>query len=249
MGRRIGELTLSTLDDLPLRCRGCVFWELSPTDRALAVEHDPEFEKEAWCSTLSLDWGSCGKVAYLDGRPVGFALAGPLEAFPRAAFFPARVSKDALFLAVANVLPEAYGRGVGKALIQSVVKESKDRGKRAVECFADRAWLGPDCMLPADFCERVGFKVKREHPRFPLMRIDLRSLAKLSDQVEAAVEALLESLSLPTEPAVGRLSTSRPRAATPGPAGARSDEARLRSPRRRAVGTPDRRGEPPRPGW
>lgn len=203
MARRIGELTLSSLDDLPLKCRGCVFWELSPSDRALAVEHDPEFEKEAWCSALSLEWGSCGKVAYLDGRAVGFALAGPVEAFPRAAFFPARVSRDALFLAVSHVLPEAQGRGVGKALIQAVVREAKDRGKRAVECFADRRWAQPDCLLPADFLERVGFKVRREHPRFPLMRIDTRALAKLTEGVEAAVEALLESLAVPAEPAVG----------------------------------------------
>ena len=159
MTRRIGELSLGSVDDLPLRCRGCVYWELSPGDRAVAMEHDPEFEKEAWLSGVCLEAGSAGKVLYVDGTPVGYALLGATSIFPRSAFFPARVSKDALFLAVAHIVPEWQGRGHGKALIQAVLKEAKERNKRAVECFADRQWTGPDCLLPAEFCERLGLRV------------------------------------------------------------------------------------------
>lgn len=199
MGRKIQDLVLRTLDDLPARCRSCVFWELNPLERAVAMEHDPDFEKEAWVSSVSLDSGNCGKVAYLDGIPAGYALAGFVDNFPRAEFFPARVSKDAYFLATMFVLPEHQSLGVGKALVQAIVKDAKDRGKRAIECFADREWCQPDCMLPAAFCEAVGFKVKREHPRFPLMRIDVRSLAKVAETMEAAVEELLRSVRAPTE--------------------------------------------------
>ncbi len=197
MGRRIENLTLRTLHDLPLRCRGCVFWEVSPLEQALAMEHDPDFEKEAWCSAVSLETGTCGKVVYVDGTPAGFALAALPENFPRAEFFPARVSKDAYLLATMHVIQEFQGQGIGKALIQAVLKEAKDHGKRALECFADRDWARPDCMIPARFCELAGFKVKREHPRFPLMRIDVRSLAKVAESMEAAVEAFLESVRLP----------------------------------------------------
>lgn len=198
MSRRVGDLTLSTLRDLPVRCRGCVFWELSPLDRAIAVEADPEFEKEVWASSVCLHHGSAGKVAFLEGHQVGYALAGPPEEFPRSESFPARVSKDAWFLATAFVAPDAVGRGVGKALVQAVLRDAKERGKRALECFADRQWAGPDCILPAEFCERVGFKVRREHVRFPLMRIDVRSLAKLTESAAEAVEDLLRSVRLPT---------------------------------------------------
>lgn len=198
MSRRIGDLTLDTLHDLPPRCRGCVFWELSPLDRAIAVEADPEFEKEVWAASICLHHGSAGKVAFLEGRQVGYALAGPPEEFPRSESFPARVSKDAWFLATAYVIPEAVGRGVGKALVQAVLRDAKERGKRALECFADRQWGGPDCILPAEFCERVGFKVRREHVRFPLMRIDVRSLAKLTESAAEAVEDLLRNVRLPT---------------------------------------------------
>ncbi len=200
MGRRIQDLALGTLDQLPLRCRGCVFWELSPLERALAMEHDPEFEKEAWVSSVSLESGNCGKTAYVDGRPAGYALAGLPEDFPRADFFPAKVSKDAYLLATLYVIPEFAGRGIGKAMIQAVLRDAKERGKRALECFADRRWAGPDCMIPAEFCEAVGFKIKRDHMRFPLMRIDVRSLAKVAETMEAAVEAFLEAVRV-TEPA------------------------------------------------
>lgn len=199
MGRRIQELSLRTLEDLPLRCRECVFWELSPFDRAVAMEHDPEFEKEAWVSSVSLESGTCGKVAYSDGSPAGFALAGLPMNFPRIDFFPARPSRDAYFLATLHVQQEFAGRGIGKVLIQAVLRDAKDQGKRALECFADRQWSRPDCMIPADFCEAVGFKVRREHIRFPLMRIDVRSLAKVAETMEAAVEAFLESVRVPAE--------------------------------------------------
>ena len=208
IGRRIADLDLKTLHDLPHRCRGCVFWELSPFERAIAIEADPEFEKEVWCSTVSLHHGAAGKVVYIDDTLVGYALAGPPEVFPRSESFPARVSKDAWFLATAFVLPDAWGKGAGKMLVQAVLKDAKERGKRALECFADRAWSGPDCMLPASFCESVGFKVRRDHVRFPLMRIDVRSLGKLTSAATEAVEEFLRSVKMPAPAPGAALSVS-----------------------------------------
>jgi len=196
--KRVEELTLETLRDIPLRCRACVFWELSPLERAMAVEADPEFEKEVWASSICLQQGTAGKVARVDGRIVGFALAGPPEEFPRSESFPARVSKDAWFLATVHVLPEAVHRGLGKAMVQAVLRDAKEHGRRALECFADRAWAGPDCIVPAEFCERIGFKVRRDHARFPLMRIDVRSIAKLTESAAEAFEEFLRSVTIPS---------------------------------------------------
>jgi len=202
VGKRVDELTLETLRDIPLRCRACVFWELSPLERALAVEADPEFEKEVWTSSICLQQGSAGKVAKVDGRVVGFALAGPPEEFPRSESFPARVSKDAWFLATVHVLPEVERRGLGKAMVQAVLRDAKEHGKRALECFADRSWAGPDCIVPSEFCERIGFKVRRDHARFPLMRIDVRSIAKLTETAAEAFEDFLRHVTVPS-PAPG----------------------------------------------
>lgn len=200
MGKQfIRDLSVSNLDHLPERCRGCLFWELAPIERAFASEHDAEFEKEAWCSEVGLVVGGCGKVAYQDDVPVGYALSGPPEIFPGASAFPARISKDAMFLATLHVT-SAHREGVGKALVHAVLRDAKEHGKRAVEAFGDRQWRHPDCIIPARFLERIGFRVHREHLRFPLMRIDVRSLARLTEDAAAAVEKLLESVFAP-EPA------------------------------------------------
>lgn len=48
MSRRLANVTLDNLADLPPRCRRCVFWELDPVSRSRAEESgDCAFEKEA----------------------------------------------------------------------------------------------------------------------------------------------------------------------------------------------------------
>ena len=78
MSRRLVNLTLDTLEDVPRTCRQCVFWELDPVaaERACA-SGDPELEKEAWVSQTLLEWGSCGKLIYVDGMPAGYVMFAP----------------------------------------------------------------------------------------------------------------------------------------------------------------------------
>jgi hypothetical protein len=64
-------------------------------------------------------------------------------------------------------------------------------------------------MLPAAFCESVGFKVRRDHVRFPLMRIDVRSLGKLTSSAAEAVEEFLRSVKIPA-PAPGAARSVQP---------------------------------------
>jgi GNAT superfamily N-acetyltransferase len=199
VARQTRDLTHQNVDDVPRPCRGCVFWEYAPADRALTLgAHDADFEKEAWTSEVSLTNGNAGKIVYVDGSPAGFALCGPQEMFHGADVFPLRISKDALFLAMMRVLPDFANQGVGKSLVHAVLKEAKARGKKAIECYGDRGWQHEACILPATFLENMGFRVKREHPRFPLFRLDLGSLAKHRANVEAAIEAFLESLQFET---------------------------------------------------
>lgn len=202
MGRELRDLTVATLSDVPARCRACVFWEMGPAARAESFDQDPVFEKEAWCSEVGLVAGACGKVAYVDGRPAGFALYGLPDVFPGTAAFPARISRDALLLATLTVGVEDQGGGIARLLVQAALKDAKIRGKRAVEAFGDRRWHAPACVIPSAFLEAVGFTVKRDHERYPLLRLDVRSLAKLTESVTAAVEELLDSVRAPS-PATG----------------------------------------------
>ena len=55
-----------------------MFWELDPVAQDRAEEAgDTAFEKESWVSATLLDWGSCGKVVYVDGVPAGYVMYAP----------------------------------------------------------------------------------------------------------------------------------------------------------------------------
>src|ERR1700709_726676 len=196
MSRRVANVTLDNLDDLPLRCRRCVFWELAPVARARAEDSgDAGFEKEAWVSATLLDWGSCGKVVYVDGVPAGFALFAPPAYIPRAVAFPTSpVSADAVLLMTGQIIEEFAGQGLGRVLVQSVAKDLLRRGVRAIEAFGDAQGKSGHCLLPADYLLAVGFKTVRPHHRWPRLRLELKSVVTWREDVEVALERLLGSM-------------------------------------------------------
>src|SRR5215467_15574230 len=169
MSRRIVNITLDNLGDLPPKCRKCAFWELDPVSRARAEESgDLELEKEAWVSSVLLEWGSCGKIAYVDGVPAGYLLYAPPSYTPRAAAFPTSpVSADAVLLMTAHITAEFAGGGLGRMLVQGLAKDLTRRGIKAIEAFGDAKWNQPACVVPVDFLLAVGFKTVRPHVRYP----------------------------------------------------------------------------------
>jgi len=193
VARRIVSVTLDNLDDLPTVCRSCVFWELDPVARSRAEETgDTAFEKEAWVSATLLDWGSCGKIAYVDGTPCGYVLFAPPAYVPRSVAFPTSpVSGDAVLLMTGSVLDEFRGQGIGRTLVQAVAKDLLRRSVRAVEAFGDQQGEALSCVLPADHLLAVGFKTVRPHPRWPRLRLELKSTASWREDVEVAIERLL----------------------------------------------------------
>ncbi|MDP9432092.1 MAG: GNAT family N-acetyltransferase [Actinomycetota bacterium] len=196
MSRRLANVTLDNLDDLPRRCRQCTFWELDPVaqERAAAAG-DTALEKEAWISATLLEWGSCGKILYVDNVPAGFVLYAPPAYVPRSVAFPTSpVSPDAVLLMTAHLLPDFAGSGLGRMLVQGVAKDLMRRGVRAIECFGDLNWQEPRCVVPADYLLAVGFKTVRPHPRWPRLRLELKSAASWREDVEVALERLLSSI-------------------------------------------------------
>lgn len=197
MTRRIASLTLDNLADLPETCRSCGFWELDPVRRKRAANaEEMSREKEAWVSRLLLEWGSCGRVAYVDGQPAGYIIFAPPSFVPGADSFPTSpVSADAVLLTTAMVLPGYAGTGLGRMLVQSVAKDLLKRGGiRAIEAFGDsRRTQGryDRCVLPSDFLLRVGFKTHRVLGRYPRMRLELKSVLTWRAEVENALERLL----------------------------------------------------------
>ncbi|NKE59845.1 GNAT family N-acetyltransferase [Lentzea sp. PSKA42] len=202
MSRRVVGVTLDNLEHLSKHSRTCVFWEVAPHLREQAEEYgDTEFEKEAWVSSVLLEWGSCGRIIYCDGIPAGSVFYAPPAAVPRSAAFPTSpVSPDAVLMTSLEVLPEFRGGGLGRVLIQAVAKDLTRRGVKAVEAFGD---MRPDeeersCVTPAEFLTSVGFKTVRPHPRWPRLRLELRSAITWKEDVEAALERLLNSVTVST---------------------------------------------------
>jgi len=205
MSRRLVSLTLDTLEDLPRSCRACVFWELDPVaaDRACA-NGDPGLEKEAWVSQTLLEWGSCGKLVYVDGMPAGFVMFAPPAYVPRSMAFPTSpVSADAVLLMTAHVVQPFADGGLGRMLVQGVARDLTKRGVKAIEAFGDAKFGEVDeagrnergCLAPADFFTSIGFKTVRPHPRYPRLRLELRTALSWKSDVEYALEKLLGSMS------------------------------------------------------
>jgi GNAT superfamily N-acetyltransferase len=197
VSRRLVNITLDNVEDLPIRCRGCVFWELDPVSKQRAEDAgDPELEKEAWISSTLLEWGSCGKLVYVDGVAAGFVMYAPPLYVPRSVAFPTSpVSADAALMMTAHILPEFQGGGLGRMLVQGVAKDLTRRGVRAIEAFGDLKWEKPGCMLPAEYMLAVGFKTVRPHHRYPRLRLELKSAISWREDVEVALERLLGSMS------------------------------------------------------
>ena len=193
MGRQLVPLTLDNLSDLPKRCRGCVFWELDPVSGEAATSAGrSEVEKEAWISAVLLEWGSCGRVVYVDEAAAGFVLYAPPAYVPRSFAFPTSpVSPDAVQLMTAFLLPEFRGQGLGRVMVQAVAKDLLQRGFKAMEAFGDARWREPACLLPAEHLLAVGFKTVRPHPRHPRLRLELRSTVSWREDMERALDQLL----------------------------------------------------------
>jgi GNAT superfamily N-acetyltransferase len=196
MARRIRSLTPARVADLPDDCGSCGFWE---SDEAFGpgcgATCDPEALR-SWVSLVLREWGDCGRIAYADGEAIGFAKYAPARYFPQAVRMPTGLpSEGAVLLACLHVGAGVRHAGVGKVLVQAVLRDLSSRGEKVVEAYAavDVTDRKATPMMTVEFLLKQGFTVVRPHPLYPLMRIELKTLAAWTENIEA----VLESLQLP----------------------------------------------------
>lgn len=201
MSRRVHDLSLSNLDDLPPSCRACVFWEVAgaPQGPRAGTEETSRAQKEAWWQATQLEWGTPGKALYADDKLVGYATFAPGRHFPRTRRMRRTISEDALLLATLWIHPDRREFGGAKTVLQSVLREAVRRGSRAVEVYAARgAGEGSrltTCVLPEEFLLAAGFELHRDDPEYPLLRLDLRKTVRWQESVGHALENVLTVLS------------------------------------------------------
>lgn len=219
MSRRLRALTAQTLGELPSRCRTCLFWELGqarpdPRDPAGpagdGAAGEAALRKEAWCSARALAEGPPGSVVRSDGRAVGYALFASARSFAARVRPVPRASDDALLLATLWVEPGDRDGGVGRLLLQAAVRAALDRDLTAVEAYGDRRYREGRCVLPCTWLLHEGFTVHREHPRYPLLRLDVRRTARWAQSLEQALDGVLGRLPQPApqrvpQPRAGRV--------------------------------------------
>lgn len=200
---RIEPLTADALDELPETCRRCLFWELGyprPDPRDINGRHDDELasdpvvQKQAWCSAQTHELGPPGRIARVGDAFAGYAL------FARADQFASRrppaplPSDDALLLATLWVDPRHRELGIGRRLVQAAIKEALRTDLAAVEVYGDRRFREHDCVVPAMWLLHEGFEVHREHPRYPLLRLDTKRTARWTEAIEHAWDEVTDRL-------------------------------------------------------
>jgi GNAT superfamily N-acetyltransferase len=193
MARRFKPLDAVRARELPSRCAGCAFWESSEQQpKRCGSTCDPE-TLEGWIDYVRAQWGDCGRVAYEGDDVLGFVKYAPPAYFPQARFFPAGMpDDDAVLITCLHVDPESRHFGLGKVLLHAALRDLAGRGERCVESYAaHRPGDGKELpVVSVDFLLKQGFTVARPHPEYPLMRLELKSLAAWTENLEAVLESL-----------------------------------------------------------
>lgn len=193
MSRKIINLKENNLRELPILCRTCLYWEESRKSRDGLGVKEAESLKITHLKFILYEWGDCGVLIIEDGEPLGYACYGPSEYFPRIREYrTGPISKDAIFLACLYVSPQSRGKSMGRQLLQTVQKNLYKRDFRAIETFANKT-PGKAPSSPVEFYLRNEFYILKEDTEFPLMRLDIKTMVRWQESVEAA----LDSLTLP----------------------------------------------------
>ena len=202
MSVKVVDLTAETLDLLPSPCRSCTYWELGSPREAVPTPGRAA-AKAAWVGSAELAAGPVGKVLVDVGRVAGYALTAPPPQLRRSQLFVHHPSEDALLLATVWIAQEDRSAGAGKQLVRAVVADAHRRHFRAVEAYGlrtqDDATPEWACVVGEGFLTRMGFQVWRDHPHWPLLRLDLRQT--VTDTMELALKQLRERLQPRRNPA------------------------------------------------
>ena len=181
-GPRVAGLTGVTLQDAPLVCHDCVWWQ-SRIGRSV--------DKRKWIERAESEWGPWGTVYYdADGRVLGSMQYGPAELFPRASTLPAGPPSADAVLVTCAYLVEASSPWVMQSLFLAAIGDSRDRGAKALETFAYRYREGESqyerfqvhkTIFPADFLGDFGFTTLRRAGNVELARLEFGGLVPVTE--------------------------------------------------------------------
>jgi GNAT superfamily N-acetyltransferase len=160
----------------PFSCKYCIYWEF-PEERIDPLKESKEslFERKlCWLRSTIREFGICGKIAYANNRPAGYAKYAPPKLIPNSyGYKSGPPSDDAVFISCLFIPNREFrGLGLGSQILRCIIDELKRRRVKAVETFARRG--SPENPSgPLEFYLKNGFKILRDDPEFPLVRLEL----------------------------------------------------------------------------
>jgi GNAT superfamily N-acetyltransferase len=194
MTRRLKPLNFTAADQLPMTCSECAFWESAgERERRCGAVCDAELQG-AWYRRVTDEWGECGRVAFDADEVLGFIKYAPSGFFPQVSTFSAKPEDPSVpLIACLHITADARHRGLGAVLLRDALRDLVDRGERRVEAYGYTELVGKRDdmpMLNLAFLMQNGFTVVRPDPYYPLLRLDLKSLALWQENLEAVLESL-----------------------------------------------------------
>lgn len=159
----------------PYSCKYCIYWEfpeacVDPTEKKEELIR----KKLEWLRNTRKAFGNCGRIIYVNERPVGYAQYALPQFLPHSTDYQSGPpSKDAVLISCLFIPPRELRRtGLGSRLLQSISNDLRKRGVKAVETFARKS-VAENPSGPMQFYVRHGFKICRDDREFPLMRLEL----------------------------------------------------------------------------
>lgn len=177
-------------------CSSCVYWESDePLDVRCGAACDEE-RLRAWFSEVHREWGECGRMARQNDAVLGFIKYAPARYFPQTAYLPVGAPDvGSPLITCLHVEEDSRSGGVERVLLQAALRDLHQRGERSVYAYGcapcDSA-TSP--LVDLEFLLENGFVIERPHLATPLLRLDLRTLAAWTENLEAALESLLRPL-------------------------------------------------------
>jgi hypothetical protein len=192
MTTRLRPLTRGSLDEAPIVCHSCVWWQSRTGRRA---------NKDRWIERAEDDFGPWGSLYYDDDeRVLGSMQYGPATMFPRAFELPAGPPSEDAVLITCAYLADRASPWVLQSLFLAAIGEAKDKGGKALETFAYRYPEGETqyerfqvhkTIFPRDFLSDFGFRTVRVSGHVELVRLELGGLVPVAEGRRAKVLRLV----------------------------------------------------------
>jgi len=147
------------------------------------------------------------KIAYVNkNNIIGAVVYGDYYLFPKLKeFFIYPPDGESIFIACMFIEPEYEDFGIGERLLLSIEKDALERGRKSIEAIAkrqnediDEEELENIHFIPLKFLIKNGFLIKKNDEYFPLLRLDLTTIEKVTEKEQSLFERLFSKRELTT---------------------------------------------------